>query len=245
MRKLVTGFAVFGLAALVAAYVALAPLAASGPGALESPLAVLDEGAARLSEAGGRSAIVLALLGAGMALGMIAGFFVGAGSREDGDMMPAPGPVWRPEPQPGEHRIAGSLRRRAGAEEQPAFFEASADAGEEAASLETSAGERPPRPVILAAVEAGGAAPVLPRQIMAVLDAEAALLRRIDQEQTAERPERLTAEALLALLLDDDDALAGVREFRRRDQPGQTRADHDHVRLFRHRLFRPVLRCSD
>lgn len=156
MRKLVTGFAVFGLAALVAAYVALAPLAASGPGALESPLAVLDEGAARLSEAGGLSAVVLAVLGAGMALGMIAGFFVGAGSGEEGDMMPAPGPVWRPEPHPGEHRAAGGLRRRAGAEEQPAFFEAPADAGEEAASLETPARERPPRPVILVRKERRG-----------------------------------------------------------------------------------------
>ncbi|MGY2939739.1 hypothetical protein ACVWZ6_009341 [Bradyrhizobium sp. GM6.1] len=39
-----------------------------------------------------------------------------------------------------------------------------------------------PRPEILVAVEAGGAEPVLHREVEGVLDAEPALLRRIDQE---------------------------------------------------------------
>ena len=103
------------------------------------------------------------------------------------------------------------------------------------AAREGDIGLRPAlRPVILGAVETGGAAPVLPGEVVAVPDAEPALLRRIDQEQPAERPERLAAEALPAFLLDHDDALAGVGEFRRRNQPGEPRADHDHVRLFRH-----------
>src|SRR5581483_2689230 len=42
------------------------------------------------------------------------------------------------------------------------------------------------RPVILWAVERGGAHPVLERQIVGVADAHAALLRRIDQKQAAE-----------------------------------------------------------
>ena len=45
----------------------------------------------------------------------------------------------------------------------------------------------------------------------------------VDQEQSAERPERLAAEALLALLVDHDDALAGVGDFGCRDQARQAR----------------------
>ena len=69
------------------------------------------------------------------------------------------------------------------------------------------------RPKILVAVEAGGAEPVLHRELEGVLDAEPALLRRIDQKQSAERPERLAAERLLALLVDHDHALAGVGDL--------------------------------
>ena len=60
------------------------------------------------------------------------------------------------------------------------------------------------RPKILVAVEAGRAEPVLPGEIAAVADAHAALLGRVDEEQSAERPERLAAEVLLAFLIEDD-----------------------------------------
>ena len=69
---------------------------------------------------------------------------------------------------------------------------------------------------------------------MAVLDAEPALFGTIDQEQTAERPERLAAEALLAFLVKHDDALAGVRDLGGRHQPRQPAADHDYVRVLSH-----------
>ena len=57
----------------------------------------------------------------------------------------------------------------------------------------------------------------------------AALLGTVDEEQAAERPEGLAADRILALLLDDDDALAGVGEFGRGDETGQARADDDGV----------------
>ena len=96
-----------------------------------------------------------------------------------------------------------------------------------------------PRPVIVVAVEAGRPHPVLQRQIVTVLDAEPALLRRIDQEQPAERPEGLAAEALFALLLDHDDASAGVGNFRRRDEAREPAADHNDISLIGHR-FAPL-----
>src|SRR6185437_12104793 len=90
------------------------------------------------------------------------------------------------------------------------------------------------RPEILVAVEAGRSHPVLQGEIVAVLDAESALLGRINQKQSAERPERLAAEALLAFLIDDDDPLAGVGDFLRRDEAGETGSDHDYICIVSH-----------
>ena len=55
-----------------------------------------------------------------------------------------------------------------------------------------------------------------------------------DQEQSAERPESLAAEALFALLVDHDDALAGVSDFGRGNEPGEASADHNYVRIVSH-----------
>jgi len=96
-------------------------------------------------------------------------------------------------------------------------------------------GFRPaPRPQILVAIETGRARPILQREFGTVLDAEPALFRRIDQEQSAERPERLAAETLLAFLIDHDDALAGVGDFGGCDQARKASADHNNVRFFGH-----------
>jgi len=54
---------------------------------------------------------------------------------------------------------------------------------------------------------------------------------RVDEEQPAERPVRLSAEARLGLLVDDHDALAGVDEFGGGDESRQARADDDRVGL--------------
>ena len=74
-----------------------------------------------------------------------------------------------------------------------------------------------PRPVVLVPVEAGGAEPVLPARARGEsLMPQPALLGRVDEEQPAERPERLAAEGLLGLLVEQDDALARRRPARPR-----------------------------
>ncbi len=78
---------------------------------------------------------------------------------------------------------------------------------------------------------------------MGILDAEPPLLRRIDQEQPAERPERLPAEILLAFLIDNDHAFTGVGQFGRSDKASQPGSDNNHVRIARHIV--PLIPCRD
>ena len=100
------------------------------------------------------------------------------------------------------------------------------------AGRERHIGFRPaPRPEVLVAVEARRTHPVLQREVKTVLDAEPALFGAVDQEQSAERPESLAAEALFALLVDHDDALAGVGDFGCRDEAREAPADHDYIRI--------------
>nr|BFE71490.1 hypothetical protein GCM10020092_047910 [Actinoplanes digitatis] len=85
------------------------------------------------------------------------------------------------------------------------------------------------RPVVLVAVEGGAAEPVLPGQVGAVAHAHPALLGRVDQEEPAERPERLPAEALLGLLVEQEHLSSGVGQFGCRGQAGKARAHDDHI----------------
>ena len=89
----------------------------------------------------------------------------------------------------------------------------------------------PVRPEILGTVELRGTQPVLPGEVAAVADAEAALLGRVDHEEAAQRPPCLTAEEIAAFLLEDDDAPARIGELGRGDEASQPRADNDGVRL--------------
>ena len=86
-----------------------------------------------------------------------------------------------------------------------------------------------PRPVVALAVELGAAHPVLEGQLVGVLDAHPALLGGVDQEETAERPERLAAEALLRLLVEQQHLLAGVGELGGGSQAGEAGSDDDDV----------------
>ena len=100
-----------------------------------------------------------------------------------------------------------------------------ADDGEEAHALRVQPGPLLPgrevdvrlgplaRPVVLVAVEAGGAEPVLEGQVVAVLDPQPALLGRVDEEEAAEGPVRLAADGLLGLLVEQDDRAARVDEL--------------------------------
>ena len=91
-----------------------------------------------------------------------------------------------------------------------------------------------PRPVVFVAIEPGGTQPVLPRQLVRVVDPKAALLGRVDEEEAAERPERLPAQPRLGLLLQQDHPPLGFGQLRRGHQPGQARPHHDDVGVVTH-----------
>src|SRR6478672_3957008 len=78
-----------------------------------------------------------------------------------------------------------------------------------------------PRPVVLGAVEARGAEPVLQRQLVAVVDAQPPLFGTVDEEQPTKRPERLTTDVVGVLLVDDEHAAPTLDQLTRRYQPGQ------------------------
>ena len=90
-----------------------------------------------------------------------------------------------------------------------------------------------PRPLVLVAVEARGAQPVLPGELVRVLDAQPALLGAVDEHQPAEGPERLAAQRGLRLLVEEDDLAAGVGQLRGGDEAREPRADDDGVRVHR------------
>ncbi len=96
------------------------------------------------------------------------------------------------------------------------------------------------RPVILVAIKTGGPEPVLQCEVVRILDAEPPLLGRVDQKQPAERPEGLSADILLAFLIDDDHSFAGIGEFGGGHEASQSRADDDCVRIVRHFVSPPV-----
>jgi hypothetical protein len=89
-------------------------------------------------------------------------------------------------------------------------------------------------PVVLLPIETGRAEPVLPGESERIPDPQAALLGRIDQEESAEGPVRLTAQRGPRLLLDDDDLAAGIGQLGGGDEAGKACADDDHIRIERH-----------
>jgi hypothetical protein len=93
-----------------------------------------------------------------------------------------------------------------------------------------------PRPEVLIAVERRRSHPIVERKRMRVADAQAPLLGRIHEENAAERPERLAAERLFRLLIENDDRLARFGELSRCDQAGQTGPHDDHVGIVSHRF---------
>src|SRR3546814_15231270 len=67
-----------------------------------------------------------------------------------------------------------------------------------------------PDVLVVGSVEGRGAEPVLQGEFLVVLDPHPPLLRRVDEEEPAQGPERLPAEVVSVLLLDDDDPAAGL-----------------------------------
>ena len=95
---------------------------------------------------------------------------------------------------------------------------------------EIDVGMRPlPRPVVFLPVERRGAEPILQSEFVTVADTESALLRAVDEEQTAERPEGLPAEVGAVLLIDDQHPLPAVHHLAGGHQAGQARPDDDDI----------------
>ncbi|CAM5478386.1 hypothetical protein SFUMM280S_10952 [Streptomyces fumanus] len=94
-----------------------------------------------------------------------------------------------------------------------------------------------PGVLVVRPVEGSAAPPVAPGQLEGVLDAHPALLRRVHEEQAAERPERLPAEVGGVLLVDQRDPAAPGGQFVRGDQSRETRSDDDDVGVHGDRPF--------
>lgn len=114
MKRLIAMFAVFGLAAVVTAYIAMAPFA-SGPG---SPLSVLDAAARQVIAINGRSAAVLASLGIGVVLSLLVGLAVGEDTHARTVRRPVTKGVFAPEPDQA-HAPEGKTSRPARAPATP------------------------------------------------------------------------------------------------------------------------------
>lgn len=85
-------------------------------------------------------------------------------------------------------------------------------------------------PVILViAVELRRSHPVGQCELFGVMDSEAALLGGVDEEQPAERPERLTAEVVAILLVDDQHSFARLGQFVGGNETGEAGPDDDRV----------------
>src|SRR5215212_8936400 len=76
-----------------------------------------------------------------------------------------------------------------------------------------------PRPVVFGPVETRRAEPVLQCELVTVMNAKPALFGAVHEEQAAERPERLTAEVVRVLLIDDQHLAPAIDELTGRDQP--------------------------
>jgi hypothetical protein len=86
-----------------------------------------------------------------------------------------------------------------------------------------------PRPAIRVAVEAGATVPVLPGELGAVADTHPLLLRRVHQEQPAERPVSLTTDVRVGFLFEQDHPAPGLGELCAGDQAGQAGSNDDRI----------------
>ncbi len=108
------------------------------------------------------------------------------------------------------------------------------------AGRELHVGARPahrPGVLVVHPVELGAALPVAPGQVEGVLDAQAPLLRGVDEEQPAEGPERLPAEVGGVLLVHERDPAAPAGQFVRGDEARESRSDDDDVGIHGDRPF--------
>jgi hypothetical protein len=84
-------------------------------------------------------------------------------------------------------------------------------------------------PVVLFTIKRRRPQPVLQRKFVAVANAQAALLRAVDEKQAAERPEGLPTQVGAVLLVHDQHPQAAIHQFAGGDQARQARSDNDGV----------------
>ena len=85
------------------------------------------------------------------------------------------------------------------------------------------------RPEIFRAVEGGGSEPVLPCQLQTVTNTHPPLFGTVDKEQPAQRPESLSAEVLLAFLIDHPDLQTAIGSLGCGDETGQPSPDDEYI----------------
>ncbi|KAI6768068.1 hypothetical protein HG530_006077 [Fusarium avenaceum] len=84
------------------------------------------------------------------------------------------------------------------------------------------------RPVILhLTIKLRGAHPIPHRQLPRILDAHSALIRRIDHENTAERPKGLSAEVVFIFLVKQKHGDLALGKFKCCDEAREASADND------------------
>ena len=81
--------------------------------------------------------------------------------------------------------------------------------------------------IVLRVVVVRGILPVAPGELFRVVDTHELLLRGVHIEESAQRPERLTAQVGAVFLFQDDDVLAALDGLIGRDETRQPRADDD------------------
>ena len=94
--------------------------------------------------------------------------------------------------------------------------------------------------MIFGSVEARRVHPVAKRELARIAYPEPTLFRRVDEEETAERPEGLSADVLLALLIEQQHGAAGVGGLRGGYEAGEPGTNDDEVWLFPRASQRPV-----
>ena len=80
-------------------------------------------------------------------------------------------------------------------------------------------------PRVILPIKLRTAHPITKSKIVTVFDAHSALFWCVDHEQPAQAPERLTAQKMLGLLIDDDYLFAPVPQFCCGCQTGQAATD--------------------
>jgi hypothetical protein len=90
--------------------------------------------------------------------------------------------------------------------------------------------------MVFVPIESGRRHPVLGRELVRIAHTEAPLLRRVDEEEAAKRPEGLPAQPGLRFLFEQEDAAARVSELGGRYQSSEACPHHDHISV-RHSLW--------